>query len=111
MRVPDRTPLEPGSGREWNAWFMPWAPELFSAPALERILDERRQEGEYQRALAAGDVEAAVAAFEPDGYVREPAPASPSMSATTAASSPAPASTTTPTRRWPERSCLHEHRL
>jgi hypothetical protein len=29
--------------------------------------------GEYQRALAAGDAEAAVAAFEPDGYVREPA--------------------------------------
>jgi SnoaL-like protein len=29
--------------------------------------------GEYQRALAAGDVEAAVAAFEPDGCVREPA--------------------------------------
>jgi hypothetical protein len=29
--------------------------------------------GEYQRALAAGDVEAAVATFEPDAYVREPA--------------------------------------
>jgi hypothetical protein len=29
--------------------------------------------GDYQRALAAGDVEAAVAAFEPDGHVREPA--------------------------------------
>src|SRR3954452_17393425 len=29
--------------------------------------------GEYQRALAAGDVEAVVAAFEPDGYAREPA--------------------------------------
>jgi hypothetical protein len=29
--------------------------------------------GEYQRALSAGDAEAAVAAFEPDGYVREPA--------------------------------------
>ncbi len=29
--------------------------------------------GDYQRALAAGDVEAVVAAFEPDGYVREPA--------------------------------------
>jgi hypothetical protein len=29
--------------------------------------------GEYQRALAAGDVDAAVAAFEPDAYVREPA--------------------------------------
>jgi hypothetical protein len=29
--------------------------------------------GEYQRALAAGDVEAAVAAFESEAYVREPA--------------------------------------
>jgi hypothetical protein len=29
--------------------------------------------GEYQRGLAAGDVEATVAAFEPDAYVREPA--------------------------------------
>jgi hypothetical protein len=29
--------------------------------------------GEYQRALAAGDVDAVVAAFEPDGYAREPA--------------------------------------
>jgi SnoaL-like domain len=29
--------------------------------------------GEYQRALATGDVDAIVAAFEPDGYVREPA--------------------------------------
>jgi hypothetical protein len=29
--------------------------------------------GEYQRALAAGDVDAIVAAFEPDGYAREPA--------------------------------------
>jgi len=29
--------------------------------------------GEYQRALAAGDVEAVVAKFEPDGHVREPA--------------------------------------
>jgi SnoaL-like domain len=28
---------------------------------------------EYQRALAAGDVDAAVATFEPDAYVREPA--------------------------------------
>ena len=29
--------------------------------------------GDYQRALAAGDAEATVATFEPDGYVREPA--------------------------------------
>jgi hypothetical protein len=28
---------------------------------------------EYQRALAAGDVEASLGAFEPDGYLREPA--------------------------------------
>ena len=39
--------------------------------------DERATEpdvvGEYQRALAAGDVEATVAAFEPDASVREPA--------------------------------------
>jgi SnoaL-like domain len=29
--------------------------------------------GQYQRALAAGDVEAVLAAFEPDAYLREPA--------------------------------------
>ncbi len=29
--------------------------------------------GDYQRGLAAGDVDAVVAAFEPDGYAREPA--------------------------------------
>jgi len=29
--------------------------------------------GEYQRAIAAGDARAAVAAFEPDAYIREPA--------------------------------------
>jgi SnoaL-like domain len=29
--------------------------------------------GDYQRALAIGDVDATVACFEPDGYVREPA--------------------------------------
>jgi hypothetical protein len=36
-------------------------------------LDELGVVGDYQRALSAGDAEAAVAAFEPDGYVREPA--------------------------------------
>jgi hypothetical protein len=35
-------------------------------------LDEPDVVGEYQRALADGDVHSAVAAFEPDGYVREP---------------------------------------
>jgi hypothetical protein len=36
-------------------------------------LEEADVVGEYQRALAAGDVEATVAAFESDAYVREPA--------------------------------------
>jgi hypothetical protein len=44
-------------------------------PLLQPDPDVREPEivGEYRRALAAGDVEAAVKAFEPDGYVREPA--------------------------------------
>jgi hypothetical protein len=36
-------------------------------------LNEPDVVGEYQLALAAGDVDAIVAAFEPDGYAREPA--------------------------------------
>jgi hypothetical protein len=36
-------------------------------------LSESDVVAEYQRALAAGDVDAIVAAFEPDGYAREPA--------------------------------------
>ncbi len=39
----------------------------------DQDLQEPDVVGEYQRALRAGDVEAAVAAFEPDAYVREPA--------------------------------------
>jgi hypothetical protein len=44
-------------------------------PLLQADPDLRLHDvvGEYHRALAAGDVDAAVAAFEPDGYVREPA--------------------------------------
>jgi hypothetical protein len=44
-------------------------------PLLQRDPDLQEPDvvGEYQRALAAGDVEAAVAAFESDAYVREPA--------------------------------------
>src|SRR3954452_5563987 len=44
-------------------------------PLLQPDPDLRESDvvGEYQRALAAGDVEAIVAAFEPDGYAREPA--------------------------------------
>ena len=45
------------------------------SPLLQRDSELRESEvvAEYQRALAAGDVDAVVAAFEPDGYHREPA--------------------------------------
>jgi SnoaL-like domain len=45
------------------------------APLLQPGPDVRASDvvGEYQRALAAGDVDAIVAAFEADGYAREPA--------------------------------------
>ncbi|HTA33727.1 MAG TPA: nuclear transport factor 2 family protein [Solirubrobacteraceae bacterium] len=44
-------------------------------PVLQRDPDLRLSDvvGEYHRALAAGDVDAIVAAFEPDGLAREPA--------------------------------------
>jgi hypothetical protein len=44
-------------------------------PLLQPTLDlpEPDVVGEYQRALATGDLEAILAAFEPDGYMREPA--------------------------------------
>jgi len=40
---------------------------------LDPDVEERGVVGEYQRALAAGDAEGCVAAFEPDATVREPA--------------------------------------
>jgi hypothetical protein len=45
------------------------------APLLQRDPDVRESDivGEYQRALAAGDLDTIVAAFEADGYAREPA--------------------------------------
>jgi hypothetical protein len=44
-------------------------------PVLQPDPDLRESDvvGDYQRALAAGDVDAIVALFEPDGYAREPA--------------------------------------
>jgi hypothetical protein len=44
-------------------------------PVLQRDpeLDQPDVVGRYQEALAAGDVDAIVATFEPDGYAREPA--------------------------------------
>jgi len=47
---------------------------LNRAPLLQPDPDVRTSDviADYQRALAAGDVDAIVAAFEPDGYAREP---------------------------------------
>jgi hypothetical protein len=44
-------------------------------PLLQRDPDAHESDvvGQYQRALAAGDVDAVLDAFEPDGYAREPA--------------------------------------
>ena len=47
---------------------------LHRTPMLQRDPDVRTEGvvAEYQRALAAGDVDAITATFEPDGYAREP---------------------------------------
>ena len=48
---------------------------LHRPPLLQRNPNLRADGvvAEYQRALAAGDVDAVIATFEPDGYAREPA--------------------------------------
>jgi hypothetical protein len=48
-------------------------PDESILPQPDPELRESDVVAEYQRALSAGDVEAIVATFEPDGYVREPA--------------------------------------
>ncbi len=67
-----------GRIEELRIYFSNWAlagrhanrPPLLQA---DPQLRESDVVGDYQRALAAGNVEAIVAAFEPDGYTREPA--------------------------------------
>jgi hypothetical protein len=70
----------PSRGRldELRIYYSSWAltgRHAIRPPVLQRDPDARASDvvGEYQRALAAGDVEAVLAAFEPDGYAREPA--------------------------------------
>jgi hypothetical protein len=63
---------------ELRLYFSSWALTGRHAnrpPLLQPDVDLQAPEvvGEYQRALATGDVEAILAAFEPDGYMREPA--------------------------------------
>jgi hypothetical protein len=58
----------------WSMWPLT-GEHHHRAPLLEPAPDLHDPDivGDYQRALAAGDAEAAVATFEPDAYVREPA--------------------------------------
>jgi len=63
---------------ELRVYFSNWplAGHHFHRPPIRQPDPELRESdvvGDYQRALAAGDVDAIVAAFEPDGYAREPA--------------------------------------
>jgi hypothetical protein len=63
---------------ELRVYFSNWplAGHHIHRPPLLRPDAELRESdvvGEYQRALAVGDVDAVVAAFEPEGYAREPA--------------------------------------
>ena len=63
---------------ELRVYFTRWpltGRHLNRPPVLQpdRGVRESDVVGEYQRALAAGDVDAIVDAFEPDGYAREPA--------------------------------------
>jgi len=69
---------EDGALEELRIYFSTWpldGAHAIRPPLLQPDPDvhEPGVVGEYQRALAAGDAAAAVAAFEPDGYVREPA--------------------------------------
>jgi hypothetical protein len=58
----------------WSMWPLT-GKHHHRSPLLESDPDLEAPDviGEYQRAVAAGDAEAAVATFEPDAYVREPA--------------------------------------
>jgi hypothetical protein len=58
----------------WSMWPLT-GEHHHRAPLLEPEPDLHEPDvvGEYQRALTAGDVDGAVATFEPDAYVREPA--------------------------------------
>ena len=60
----------------WDAEGMPWLPELFTAPALQRILDERRREAllavPYFDGLLAGDPDPLVESFAGEPEVHDP---------------------------------------
>lgn len=67
-----------GRIEELRMYFSGWAltgGHLNRPPVLQPDPELRETDvvSEYQRALAAGDIDAILAAFEPDGYAREPA--------------------------------------
>ena len=74
--VADRHP--DGRIEELRIYFSRWpltGRHVNRPPVLQADPELRESDvvAEYQRALAAADIDAIVAAFEPDGYVREPA--------------------------------------
>jgi SnoaL-like protein len=74
--VSDRTP--DGQIEELRMYFSSWplTGRHANRPPLMQADPELRESdvvAEYQRALSAGDLDAVVATFEPDGYAREPA--------------------------------------
>jgi hypothetical protein len=60
----------------WDACRMPWAPELFSAPVLERWLEKRRLDKlvdvPYFDGLMAGELDALVESFAREPEVHHP---------------------------------------
>jgi hypothetical protein len=67
-----------GRIEEFRMYFSTWPADgdhMHRAPILQPDLSLQQSDvvAEYQRALAAGDLEAVLATFEPDGYAREPA--------------------------------------
>ena len=88
LPVPSPRTATPAAHREFRDVLQPWAmarPHIPTAGPPTRPRPRAADVvGEYQRALAAGDVEAALAAFEPDGYVRGPGGTATSTAAPTA---------------------------
>jgi len=63
-------------GRSWDAWRVPWAPELFTAPAVQRLLDKYRRERlrsvPFFDGLMTGEVDALVESFSGVPEVHHP---------------------------------------
>jgi hypothetical protein len=62
--------------RFWDAWRMPWAPELFTAPALQQLQDARRVDARsrvpYLDGFLTGEPEALIGSFAGEPVVHDP---------------------------------------